>query len=159
MLDKTAYKILGIIASMSTDGENLVVNKDEILSLIDAEITVEELDKIISALEVNDMLKVLFSDAATYCLSVRPKGKLIAEKNKIAEENAIAAAEEERAAVLERQRQQQLAYNAEPAEEEKREKETLANIDVRKFAVICAVSSFLGGFLAAMITFLVTVFK
>ncbi len=158
MLDKTAYKILGIIASMSTDGENLVVNKDEILSLIDAEITVEELDKIISALEVNDMLKILFSDAATYCLSIRPKGKLIAEKNKIAEENAIAAAEEERAAVLERQRRQQLALT-EPLEEEKEGKGNLTTIDVRKFAVICAVSSFLGGFVAAMITFLVTVFK
>ncbi len=157
MLDKTAYKILGIIASMSTDGENLVVNKDEILSLIDAEITVEELDKLISALEVNDMLKVLFSDAATYCLSVRPKGKLIAEKNKIAEANAIAAAEAERAAVLERQRQQRLALDE--TEEEKADKESLMNIDVRKFAVICAVSSFLGGFVAAMITFLVTVFK
>ncbi len=156
MLDKTAYKILGIIASMSTDGENLVVNKDEILSLIDAELTVEELDKLISALEVNDMLKVLFSDAATYCLSVRPKGKLIAEKNKIAEANAIAAAEAERAAVLERQRQQRLGIDE---TEEESGKESLMNIDVRKFAVICAVSSFLGGFVAAMITFLVTVFK
>lgn len=154
MLDKTAYKILGIIAAMSTDGENLVVNKDEILSLADVDMDMEELDKIIAALEVNDMLKVLFSDVDTYCLSVRPKGKLIAEKNKKAEENALAAAEEERLAALERIQNESAATEQEPSE-----KNMPVNIDVRKFAVICAVSSFLGGFVAAMITFLVTVFK
>lgn len=149
MLDKTAYKILGIIASMSSDGENLVVNKGEIISLVDVELSSDELDKIIEALEVNDMLSVLYSDSGMYCIAVRPKGKLIAEKNKKAEEMAIAAA----------------------AEEEKREAESISEsryvetreqqqpIDVRRFAVICAVSSFLGGFLAAMITFLVTLFK
>ena len=59
MLDKTAYKILGIIASMSSDGENLVVNKGEIISLVDVELSSDELDKIIEALELvtNDELK------------------------------------------------------------------------------------------------------
>lgn len=148
MLDKTAYKILGIIASMSSDGENLVVNKGEIISLVDVELSSDELDKIIEALEVNDMLSVLYSDSGMYCIAVRPKGKLIAEKNKKAEEMAIAAAEEEK---REAESISEIRY-AETREQQQ-------PIDVRKFAVICAVSSFLGGFLAAMITFLVTLFK
>lgn len=148
MLDKTAYKILGIIASMSSDGENLVVNKGEIISLVDVELSSDELDKIIEALEVNDMLSVLYSDSGMYCIAVRPKGKLIAEKNKKAEEMAIAAAEEEK---REAESISEIRY-AETREQQQ-------PIDVRRFAVICAVSSFLGGFLAAMITFLVTLFK
>ena len=31
MLDKNAFKILGIIASMTVEGENLVVEKSELL--------------------------------------------------------------------------------------------------------------------------------
>lgn len=153
MLDKTAYKILGVIASMSADVVNLVVSKSELISLVDIGLTVDELDKIIEALEVNDMLSVLYSDDNTYCIAIRPKGKLIAEKNQRAEEAALAAAAEEKRLAEE---ERLITVEEETLREETEKQHTFTVVDVRRFAIICAVSSFLGGFIAAMVTFVVT---
>ncbi len=153
MLDRTAYKILGILASMSTKGENLVVQKDEILSLLDVELTAEELNKIIEALEVNDLIVKLYSDESMYCVAMMPKGELIADKNKKAEEAALAAAAEEAA------EEAKITASAPAVQRKEEEGTAVQQLDVRRFAVICAVSSFLGGFVAALITFLVTLFR
>jgi len=151
MLDKTAYKILEIIVSMTGDEVNLAVNKSDILSLLGEELSPEEFDKIMEALAVNDMVTVLYNDVDYICVAVRPKGKLIAEKNKRAEEQALAAAEAERKIAAEKEN---TTENTAVAPHH----QSPTVVDVRRFAVICAVSSFLGGFVAAMITFLVTLF-
>lgn len=122
---------------MATEGENLVVEKSEILSQLDAEMTVEELDNHMEALEVNDMITLRYSDANLYCAALRPKGKLIAEKNR------------------------QAAVVAASAEEETTEEvvnTVSAGVEFKKLALVCAGSSFLGGMIAAIVAFLIARF-
>lgn len=136
MLEKNAFKILGVIASMAVEGENLVVEKREIISQISVDMTIEELDNNIEALEVNDMIAIRYSDANLYCVALRPKGRLVSEKNR------------------------QSAVIADVAEEqfEQLPAPVVNNFDYKKISLICAVSSFIGGFVAAIIAFLVTRF-
>ena len=103
-------KILCILASMTTENENLVVAKREIIDMTDGALGVEELDKRVEALEVNDMIVLRYSDAESYCLAMRPKGRINAEKIRKAE-IAAALAEQEAA------REELSARNAELKEQ------------------------------------------
>ncbi len=150
MLEKVAFKILNVIASMSVDGENLVVHKSEILSLLSEEMTVESLDSHIEALEINDMINILFSDANLYCLALKPKGKLVSEKNRQAEIAAEVA--QNNPQVDEVNVDDFVASEPVAAEEGKKP------FGLKKFILICAGSSFLGSFIASIIAFLIVRF-
>ena len=138
MLDKNAFKILGIIASMTVEGENLVVEKSELLERT-GDLTSEELDSNMEALEVNDMINILYSDAGLYCVSLLPKGKLVSEKNK-REAAPVAIPEDSEGETFTE------ALPVKPV------------FDYKKLALICAGSSFGGGFIAAIIAFLIARF-
>lgn len=150
MLEKVAFKVLNVIASMSVDGENLVVHKSEILSLLEEEMSVESLDSHMEALEINDMINILFSDANLYCLALKPKGKLVSEKNRQAE---IAAAAAQTATLTEEVDVNDLVA-PEPTDTEGVNKP----FGLKKFILICAGSSFLGSFIASIIAFLIVRF-
>ncbi|MBR1747027.1 MAG: hypothetical protein IJ735_02310 [Clostridia bacterium] len=141
-------KILTILASMTGENENLVVGKGEIIDLTDGALDARELDKRIQALEVNDMLVVRYSDAESYCVALRPKGRVRADKLKEAEIAAAAAAEEAGNKVELR--------TPVPTEEDETEKTPIVTTGVsfKKLALVCAGSSFLGGLLAAIVAFL-----
>ena len=78
-------KILTILASMTVGNENLVIAKKEIIDMTDGALGPDELDKRVEALEVSDMIVVRYSDADSYCLALKPKGRINAEKIKKAE--------------------------------------------------------------------------
>lgn len=140
MLEKNAFKILGVIAAMAVEGENLVVEKKEILAQIGVEMTSEELDNNMEALEVNDMIAMRYSDGNLYCVALRPKGRMVSEKNRqasVAAAIADSGSEEE--------------YMPEPVVPQ-------VPLNFKKLALICGGSSFIGGFIAAIIAFLVTRF-
>ena len=139
MLDKNAFKILGIIASMTVEGENLVVEQSELLERT-GDLTSEELDSNMEALEVNDMINILYSDAGLYCVSLLPKGKLVSEKNKREAATPVAIPEETDGEAFTE------ALPVKPV------------FDYKKLALICAGSSFGGGFIAAIIAFLIARF-
>ena len=133
-------KLLSAIASLTSEGESLVVEKTELMAMADLEVSNEELDRLMEALEVNDAIVLKYTDSHAYCLTLRPKGRLIAEKLKQIEvTEAMATVEEEK---------------------EVEEIPTLPPVpfDYKKLAFICGGSAFLGGFLAAIIAFLVTRF-
>ncbi len=139
MLDKNAFKILGIIASMTVEGENLVVEKSELLERT-GDITSEELDSNMEALEVNDMISILYSDAGLYCVTLLPKGKLVSEKNKRDASVPVVLPDES------------------PEADFVADKPVKPVFDYKKLALICAGSSFGGGFIAAIIAFLLARF-
>lgn len=143
MLEKSAFKILNVIASMAIEGENLVVEKREILSLIDDEISVDALDSNMEALEVNDMIAIRYSDSNLYCVALRPKGKLVAEKNRKTE--AVAASSDENGETIDINEFSAPAVQTEP-------------FSFKKLMLICAGSSFVGGFIAAIIAFVIAKF-
>ena len=133
-------KLLSAIASLTSEGESLVVEKTELMAMADLDVSNEELDRLMEALEVNDAIVLKYTDSHAYCLTLRPKGRLIAEKLKQIEvTEAMATVEEEK---------------------EVEEIPTLPPVpfDYKKLALICGGSAFIGGFLAAIIAFLVTRF-
>ena len=135
-------RILRTIASLTSEGESLVVQKNELIAMADLEVTHEELDRIMEALEVNDTIALKYTDANAYCLTLRPKGRLIADKVKQEEvAEAMAAVEEE--PIIE-----QTSTPVLPP----------VPFNYKKLAFVCGISSFIGGFIAAMIAFIVTRF-
>lgn len=150
-------KILTILASMTVGNENLVIAKKEIIDMTDGALGPDELDKRVEALEVSDMIVVRYSDADSYCLALKPKGRINAEKIKKAEIAAAmaAAAEEEKA--MEPDKETRAPVVAEPDEPE-HIAYGLGKGTLTKLALICAGSSFLGGILAALVTLLVARF-
>ena len=146
-------KILTILASMTVGNENLVIEKREIIDMADDTMQAEELDKRIEALEVNDMIVVRYSDAESYCLALRPKGRINAEKIKKAE-IAAAMAEEEAALSKKIEPPVETRPSVEYEPEEAETPLSLGKASLAKIALICAGSSFLGGLFAAIVAFL-----
>ena len=135
-------KVLSAIASMTTEGESLVVEKSQLMAMADIDVSNDELDKLMEALEVNDAIVLKYTDDHAYCLTMRPKGRLIADKLKQIEvAEAMATVEEEKV-----------------VEEDPTAALPPVPFDFKKLAIICGVSSFIGGFVAAIIAFLVTRF-
>jgi len=144
-------KILCILASMTADNENLVVAKKEIIDMTDGALGADELDKRIEALEVNDMIVVRYTDGENYCIALRPKGRINAEKIKKAEV-AAAIAEEEALKVPENVETRAPVV---PTEEEEQTEVAVSKFSWAKLALVCAGSSFFGGILAAIVAFLI----
>lgn len=144
MLTSNNDKILSAIASMTSEGESLVVEKTELMAMAGIEVSNDELDRLMEALEVNDAIALKYTDSHAYCLTMRPKGRLMAEKLKQIEvAEAMATVEEEKAPV------EELSATVLPP----------VPFDLKKLAIICGGSAFAGGFLAAIIAFLVTFFS
>lgn len=158
----TNERILTALASMTEENENLVVAKKEILDVLDNDIGVEELDKRLEALEVNDMIVVRYSDAENYCLALRPKGRINAERIQ-KEQIAAAMADAEAREVTEG-----TFLPPVPAEEEEETTEeipkevhevvTVQKIPWKILFGVCAGSAFVGGMLAAIVAFLIAKF-
>ena len=137
--------LLRAIASLTTEGESLVVEKAELMAMANLDVTNEKLDKLMEALEVNDTIVLKYTDSHAYCLTLRPKGRLIAEKLKQLEvQEAMAAVEEEK------EEEEPVSELPPPP--------PIVPIDYKKLALICGGGAFIGGFVAAIIAFLVTRF-
>ena len=149
MLGKNAYKILGVIASMAAEGENLVVEKQELLIQSGLQMTYEELDKHMERLEVNDLIVMRYSDATVYCVALKTRGRLIAEQNR-REEMAAAAA----SAVVS---EEQPNYDDLP-DMVTEEPAQFTTKQFKLMAIICGAASFAGGLLAAIVAFLIARF-
>lgn len=135
------FKILKIIASLSVEGENLVVDKKELLEKAGENVTAEDLDADMEELDLNELISLRFNDPGSdfYMVAMRPKGKLLIEQAGRKEKDAEEVA----------------------AEDEEIQPVAVKPIDAfgfRKLAFICMGSSFFGGVLAAIIAFLIAKF-
>ena len=144
-------KLLCILASMTVENEYLVVSKKEIIDMTDGGLGVDELDKRVEALEVNDMIVVRYSDGDNYCLAVRPKGRINAEKIRKAEVAAALAEGELLKAPVSEETRAPVA----PIDEEDAPETPVKKLPLVSIALVCAGSAFLGGMLAAIVAFLI----
>lgn len=142
MLDKRAFKILYIILGMTTEGDSVVVEKSEILSQYGEELDLLDLDSVIETLALNDMISILYSDDKLYCITPRAKGRIAYEKKQLASVQAAATTEQTGAVAV-----------TDAIDENGIEIPVMMNM--KKLVMICAVSSFLGGFFAALFAFII----
>ncbi len=143
MLDNRAFKILDIAIGMTTEGESAVIEKTEILTQLGETVDFADLDKIMETLALNDMISLIYTDDKVYCITPRPKGRIAYEKRQqAAAQNAAAAVE-------------QPAVMAITDAIDENGVEIPVRLNIKKLAAICAVSSFLGGFFAAIFAFII----
>lgn len=148
-MDNMSFRVLDIVMNMAAEGEFTVIDKNDILTQLGEYIEVEELDGIMENLELHDMIASKYTDENVYCIAPRPKGRLAFEKNKL----------------LIRQKQ---VKNEAMSSEVKMQDSTIADLETinnqsysvpseainyKKMAIICGISAFLGGFIAAVIVF------
>lgn len=147
MLDKRAFKVLDIVIGMTTEGESAVIEKSEILIKLGEEIDITELDNIVETLALNDMISILYSDEKLYGITPRPKGRIAYEKRQQVATQATAAAVEQTGGIT-----------AVTDAIDENGIEIPVRINMKKLAAICAISSFLGGFIAALFAFIISRF-
>lgn len=148
-MDNMSFRVLDIVMNMAAEGEFTVIDKNDILTQLGEYIEVEELDGIMENLELHDMIASKYTDENVYCIAPRPKGRLAFEKNKL----------------LIKQKQ---VKNEAMSSEVKMQDSTIADLETinnqsysvpseainyKKMAIICGISAFFGGFIAAVIVF------
>jgi hypothetical protein len=131
---------------MTSEGESAVIEKTEVLSKLEEEITVDELDSIVEMLALNDLISILYSDDKLYGIAPRPKGRIAYEKRQqaVTEQTAVAT--------------QQTSVVAVTDAIDENGIEIPVRLNMKKLATICAVSSFIGGFFAALFAFIIARF-
>ncbi|HKL74304.1 MAG TPA: hypothetical protein VJ903_05365 [Clostridia bacterium] len=144
MLDKRAFQILDIVIGMTSEGESVVIEKSEILAKLGEDVDLTELDNIVEMLALNDMIHILYYDEKQYCITPRPKGRIAYEKRQQAAIQQTAVATEQTGGMV---------AVTDGIDENGIEIPVLINM--KKLATICAVSSFIGGFFAALFAFII----
>ncbi|MFW5780700.1 MAG: hypothetical protein ACOCWI_04545 [Bacillota bacterium] len=131
MLDKKSYAVLEFIVNSSTDGDSIVLEKDEILSGIDNACDEEELSYCIEDLALNEMISIKYTDDNLYVVAPLPKGRVAAEKKvRVAKMGEIV-----------------------------RRSCDEISIDYKKIAWVAGLSAFFGGFFAAAIAYIIARFS
>lgn len=143
MLDKRAFKVLDILLSMTQEGESAVIEKSEVLTKLGEEISIDELDSIVEMLALNDLISILYADDKLYGITPRPKGRIAYEKRQQAVTQQTAVATEQTGVIAVTDAIDENGI------------EIPVKINMKKLATICAVSSFIGGFFAALFAFII----
>lgn len=149
-MDTMSFRILDIVMSMVTEGEFTVIDKSDIIAKVNDSIGVEELDNIMEQLELHDMIVIKYNDDAVYGIAPRPKGKLAYEKNKF----LIKKIENSKEILSSEINSSNGLFGAleDPSERALAVQTDIVNYT--KLAIICGASSFIGGIIASIITFI-----
>ncbi len=146
-MDNMSFRVLDIVIRMAAEGEFTVIDKNDIMTQLGEYLEVEELDSIMENLELHDMIAMKYSDENVYCIAPRPRGRLAFEKNKLLIKQNYAANE---AMSSEVKVQDNSVNEAEIVKDFSYNLPTGA-INYKKMAIICGISAFFGGFIAAVI--------
>ncbi len=148
-MDSMSFRVLDIVIGMTAEGEFTVIDKNDILTQLGEYIEVEELDSIMENLELHDMIASKYTDENVYCIAPRPKGRLAYEKNKLLTKQKQAVSEA-------------MSTEVKIQDSDVKDVETQLNeaynlpsnaINYKKLSIICGISAFFGGFIAAIIVF------
>ncbi len=159
MKKETANKVLLAVCSIAKPGEYIILNRSELAKNLPSDYHQEDVDEAMLQLQASDYVTVRYSDGDVYCLSVLTKGYVYGEKLK---EQIAAKQEEEQARQHSTEKADALGALPELSDDDdelvpdvsslSQRVRSVTNYPWKKFFLICAGASFLGGAIAGVIT-------
>lgn len=150
MLNEKTLRVFDAVMKYLEGGGYVVIAKNDILSQLTQPMTKREADECINTLQMDELIKIRYADNEVYCLTVLPKGVIEYDRRK---------------EILKEIEQRNVKEEEEKTEKSKKEIKSVTNsivvprIDLKKTILLCFAGSFLGAFVAGMITLAVIISK
>ncbi len=153
MLDERVLNVFDTAMSFLEAGDYVVINKDELTPLLPDDMSLQEIDKHMRTLQLNDYLKIRYNDNKVYCLVVTPKGinenekrkeekkrneEIIQKTKEIAEKSKVKEEKKETVQIITK-------------EIEKEEDPKALRSKFIRIALLCGGSAFIGGLIGGLI--------
>ena len=145
-INEQAMCIFDVVIKYLDGGGYVVIAKSDIHKQLAQSISQREMDECLNMLQMGELIKIRYTDKEVYCMTVLPEGIKEHEKRKEAKAKRETEIEIKEEQPVKTQVQISTVRN---------EERVLSVFNIKKLALVCGLSGFLGALLAGIVTIVI----